>query len=57
MPIDRPLFPGYVFVKMAREKRVRVLELRGVHSLVGVGRQPVPLPFEEIEALRRESIC
>src|ERR1700691_3808507 len=53
MPIERPLFPGYVFVKMAPDKRVRVLELPGVHSLVGVGRQPVPLPYEEIEALRR----
>jgi len=53
MPIERPLFPGYVFVKMAPDKKVRVLELPGVHSLVGVGRQPVPLPYEEIEALRR----
>ena len=53
MPIDRPLFPGYVFVKMVADKKVRVLELPGVHSLVGVGHQPIPLPYEEIEALRR----
>ena len=38
---------------MARKDRVRVLELPGVHSIVGAGHQPVPLPYEEIEALRR----
>jgi transcription antitermination factor NusG len=53
MPIEWPLFPGYVFVKIDPQERVRVLELPGVHSLVGVGRQPIPLPYEEIEALRR----
>jgi len=53
MPIERPLFPGYVFVKIDPEERVRVLEVPGVHSLVGAGRQPIPLPYEEIEALRR----
>jgi transcription antitermination factor NusG len=51
--IERPLFPGYVFVKMDRKDRVRVLDISGVHSIVGVGRQPIPLPYEEIEALRR----
>lgn len=52
MPIDRPLFPGYVFVKVQQNERVRVLELPGVHSIVGAGREPVPLPNQEIEALR-----
>lgn len=53
MLIEKPLFPGYVFVKMDRKDRVRVLEISGVHSIVGAGRQPIPLPYEEIEALRR----
>ncbi len=53
MLIEKPLFPGYVFVKMDNGDRVRVLELPGVHSIVGAGRQPIPLPYEEIEALRR----
>jgi transcription antitermination factor NusG len=51
--IEAPLFPGYVFVKINRADRVRVLELPGIHSLVGAGRQPTPLPYEEIESLRR----
>jgi transcription antitermination factor NusG len=53
MLIERPLFPSYVFVKIDCNDRVRVLELPGVHSIVGAGRQPIPLPFEEIEALRQ----
>jgi transcription antitermination factor NusG len=53
MLIERPLFPGYVFVKIDCRDRVRVLELPGVHSLVGAGREPTPLPHEEIEVLRR----
>ena len=51
--IERPLFPGYVFVKIDVKEKVRVLDLPGVHSIVGTGRQPVALPYEEIEALRR----
>jgi transcription antitermination factor NusG len=51
--IERPLFPGYVFVKAHREDKVRILGAPGVHSIVGVGREPSPLPYEEIEALRR----
>ena len=53
MLIEKPLFPGYVFVKIDCAERVRVLELPGVHSIVGAGRNPVPLPYEEIETLRR----
>jgi len=51
--LERPLFPGYLFVKIEKRQRVRVLELPGVHSIVGRGREPVPLPGEEIEILRR----
>ncbi len=53
VPIERPLFPGYVFVKANREDKVRILEAPGVHSIVGVGREPISLPYEEMEALRR----
>jgi transcription antitermination factor NusG len=53
VPIERPLFAGYVFVKANREDRVRILEVPGVHSIVGAGREPTPLPYEEIEVLRR----
>ncbi len=46
------LFPGYVFVRMALQNRVRVLQLPGAVRLVGFNGQPAALPPEEIEDLR-----
>jgi len=53
MLVEQPLFPGYLFVKIPRNDRLRVLELPGVHSIVGTGREPIPLPSLEIETLRQ----
>jgi transcription antitermination factor NusG len=50
--LERPLFPGYVFVHIPPNERVRVLELSGVVSIVGTTREPTPLPDEDIERLR-----
>jgi len=52
MKIDLPLFSGYVFVRIALAERVRVLEAPAVVSIVGNGREPLPLPNSEIDALR-----
>lgn len=50
--VQLPLFPGYVFVKIARTESVRVLEIPMVHSIVGNGREALALPDAEIQALR-----
>ena len=50
--LEKPLFSSYVFVRIRQTERVRVLELPGVVSIVGAGRQPTPLPDTDIEALR-----
>lgn len=51
--LDLPLFPGYIFVRIARKERVRVLEVPGVLTLVaGAGGQPAPLLNTEVDALR-----
>jgi len=50
--LELPLFPNYLFVRIDRYERVRVLEVPGVLSLVGFGRTPAPLPDFEIDALR-----
>ncbi len=51
--LELPLFPGYLFVKIGKRERVRVLEVPGVLSLVaGTGREPAPLHESDIEALR-----
>jgi transcription antitermination factor NusG len=47
-----PLFPNYLFVHIQGTERTRVLESPGVIQLVGNGRESLPLPHAEIEALR-----
>jgi len=46
--LERPLFPGYVFVRMAAAERIRVLEVPSVISIVSRGRVPEPLQDEDI---------
>ena len=50
--LQLPLFPGYVFVRLALRDRLRVLEIPGVVRLVGFDGHPTPLPIEDIEAIR-----
>ncbi len=52
--LDLPLFPGYIFVHIDRPKRLAVLQVPGVLSLIGfMGTQFNPLPEFEIEALQK----
>jgi transcriptional antiterminator NusG len=51
--IEEPLFPGYLFVRIDRSARTQVLAVPGVHSIVGTGKDPIPLPQFEIETLRQ----
>jgi transcription antitermination factor NusG len=50
--LELPLFPGYVFVRMALRDRLRVLQIPGVARLVGFDGHPAPVPNEDIEAIR-----
>jgi transcription antitermination factor NusG len=50
--LQMPLFPGYVFVRLAVRDRLRVLEIPSVARLVGFNGHPAILPDKEIEALR-----
>jgi transcription antitermination factor NusG len=51
--LDLPLFPGYLFVRIHRAERVRVLQVPGVLTVVGgTAGEPVALPAREIDALR-----
>lgn len=47
------LFPGYVFVRMVFQHRLRVLQLPGAVRLVTFNGQPATLPDAEIERLQR----
>ena len=51
--LDLPLFAGYLFVRIPRNERVRVLEVPGAVALVpGTGGEPARLPEATILALR-----
>ena len=51
--VQLPLFPGYVFVRLALKERLAVLRIPGVVRLVGFGGLPAPLPEGQIETLRQ----
>jgi transcription antitermination factor NusG len=50
--LELPLFPTYVFVRIAQGARSAVLGTPGVLSIVGSPKEPWPLPDFEIDALR-----
>jgi transcription antitermination factor NusG len=47
-----PLFPGYIFVRIRVQERLRVLEIASVACLVTFGSLPCALPDSQIEALQ-----
>ena len=51
--LDLVLFPGYVFVQISLQHRLRILQIPGAVRLVSFNGQPAPLPEEEIESLRQ----
>jgi transcription antitermination factor NusG len=50
--LELPLFPGYVFVRLALRDRVQVLQVPGVARLVGFNGLPTALPENEIKVLK-----
>ena len=50
--VDFPLFPGYVFIRLALCERLRVLQIPSLVRLVGFGGQPYALGEGEIALLR-----
>jgi transcription antitermination factor NusG len=54
--LEFPLFPGYLFVRIPLQERLRVLLTPGVVRLVGFDNRPAAVPDEQIEALRTVSV-
>lgn len=52
--VETPLFAGYTFVRIAAtpEQRVQVLRTQGVVEMVGAQGQGIPIPEDQIEAVR-----
>ena len=51
--LSLPLFPCYVFLRGAHERRLPVLTTPGVHMIISRGERVETVPEEEIEAIRR----
>jgi len=51
--VELPLFPGYVFVRIAYRSRLQVLTAPGVVQIVSFDGKPAPIRDDEIETLRR----
>jgi transcription antitermination factor NusG len=47
-----PLFPGYVFCRFDRLRRLPILTTPGVFSIVSAGNGPEPIPDEEIAGIQ-----
>jgi transcription antitermination factor NusG len=50
--LQLPLFPGYIFIRLALRDRLQVLQIPSVARLVGFNGLPTALPSEEMEAMR-----
>jgi transcription antitermination factor NusG len=52
--LELPLFPGYVFVRLAdsNERRVEVLRVPGVVGFVGLHQQGTAIPEDQIEGVK-----
>lgn len=51
--IERALFAGYVFCRLPADRLLAASMTPGVIRVVGDGRAPLPIPAEEVEAIRR----
>lgn len=51
--LSLPLFPGYIFIRIALSQRIRVLQTPGVIGIVsGVRREPARVPDQQMDSLR-----
>lgn len=51
--LSLPLFPGYVFVRGGRERRLQVVSTPGVFSILSHGDRFATIPDDEIEGIRK----
>jgi transcription antitermination factor NusG len=51
--LSLPLFPGYVFVRGALERRLPIMTTPGVHMIISRGERVATIPAAEIDAIRR----
>ena len=53
MHLSLPLFPCYLFLRAMKERRLEVLTMPGIVSVLGINGEPAAIPESEIESVRR----
>jgi transcription antitermination factor NusG len=53
--VECPLFTGYLFCRLDARLRLPLLKVPTVVSILGLGKEPEPIPDSEIEAL--QTVC
>jgi len=48
-----PLFPGYLFINSNLEDRLTILNTPGIVRILGVTGSPIPIPDEQVEAIKK----
>lgn len=51
--VELPLLPGYLFIRIATQDRLQVLQAPGVVRILSVRGLPVPIPDHEVEQVRQ----
>ncbi len=51
--VEKPLFPGYVFVRTQQTQLYGVAMVRGVVYVLGSGGKPTAVPDDQVEAIRQ----
>ncbi len=50
--LDLPLFPGYLFCRFDAQVRLPILTIPGVIAIVGIGKIPIAISDQEVEAIQ-----
>src|ERR1700674_2631562 len=48
---ERPLFPGYLFCRFDADQKFPIISTPGVVHVVGIGKRPVAIDNQEMEAI------
>ena len=51
--VQKPVFPGYLFARPSPESLWLLSVMPGVVQVVGDGRRPIPVPDDQVDAVRR----
>lgn len=51
--LSLPLFPSYVFIRGGLDRQLQMMMTPGVHSIVANAGHALPIPDEQIDAVRR----